>query len=115
MIKIMSKIKPIAIIQSMSGKVCEHSDMYFRTNRQTQKVYTGKICNPSNTAPSEAQVRVMNRFAKISAAVQELLADPAEYAKWEKAYLAQHKIGSLNGYVFAKINHQYDENGELKV
>ena len=74
----MSRIKPIAIIQSMSGKVCEHSDMYFRTNKQTQKVCTGKICNPSDVVPSEAQLRVQSRFAKISAAVDVLLTDPAE-------------------------------------
>ena len=108
----MSKIKPIAIIESMSGKVCEHSDMYFRTNKQTGKVYTGKLCNPSDAAPTEAQMRVKERFAKITAAVAELLADPMEKAKWEKAYLAQRKIGSLHGYVFAKINDQFDENGE---
>ena len=111
----MSRIKPIAIIQSMSGKVCEHSDMYFRTNKQTQKVYTGKICNPSESDPSEAQVRVMNRFAKISAAVDQLLSEPTERDKWQKSYLAQHKHGSLKGYVFAKINSQYDEDGEKKV
>ena len=108
----MSKIKPIAIIESMSGKVCEHSDMYFRTNKQTGKVYTGKLCNPSEAAPSEAQERVKTRFTKIVAAVMELLSDPVEHAKWQKAYLAQRKIGSLNGYVFAKINRQYDEDGE---
>lgn len=111
----MSRIKPIAIIESMSGKVCEHSDMYFRTNKQTGKVYTGKLCNPSDAAPSEAQKRVKSRFAKITAAVMELLSDPAEHAKWQKAYLAQRKIGSLHGYVFAKINDQFDEDGEKLV
>ena len=108
----MSKIKPIAIIESMSGKVCEHSDMYFRTNKQTGKVYTGKLCYPSDAEPSEAQNRVKTRFSKITAAVKELLSDPAERATWQKAYLAQHKIGSLHGYVFAKIKDQFDENGE---
>ena len=110
----MSRIKPIAIIQSMSGKVCEHSDMYFRTNKQTQKVCTGKICNPSDVVPSEAQLRVQGRFAKISAAVDALLSEPTERSKWEKGYLKQHQIGSLKGYVFAKISPQYDENGEKK-
>jgi hypothetical protein len=108
----MSKIKPIAIIQSMSGKVCEHSGMYFRTNKRTNQVCTGKICNPSDADPSEAQLRVQSRFAKISAAVDALLAEPAERQKWQERYLGQHKIGSLKGYVFAKINHQYDENGD---
>lgn len=108
----MSRIRPIAIVQSMSGKVCEHSDMYFRTNKQTQKVSTGKICNPSDAEPTEAQMKVKARFAKVSAAVDQLLSDPAEREKWSKSYLAQHKYGSLKGYVFAKINRQYDEDGE---
>lgn len=109
----MSKIRPISIIQSMSGKVCEHSDMYFRTNKQTQVVYTGRICNPRDAELTEAQLRAKERFAKVAAAVDELLTDPAERSKWQAKYLKQHKIGSLKGYVFAKINHQYDENGEL--
>lgn len=108
----MSKIRPIAIVQSMSGKVCEHSDMYFRTNKQTQQVCTGKICHPSDAEPNEAQLRIQERFAKISAAVDELLSEPAEREKWLKKYLKQHKIGTLRGYVFRKINRQYDENGE---
>ena len=111
----MSRIKPISIIQSMSGKVCEHSDMYFRTNKQTQAVYTGKICVASDADLTAEQLRVQERFAKISAAVDALLSEPAEREKWLKKYLKQHKIGSLRGYVFAKINHQYDEKGELSV
>ena len=110
----MSKIKPIAIIETMSGKVCEHSDMYFRTNKRTSQVCTGKLCNPSTAEPTEAQLRVRNRFAKLSAAVSALLDDPEERSKWENAYKAQHQIGSLRGYVFAKINDQYDENGDKK-
>ena len=110
----MSRIRPIAIVQSMSGKVCEHSDMYFRTNKQTQKVSTGKICNPSDAEPTEAQMKVKTRFAKVSAAVDQLLSDPAEREKWSKSYLAQHKYGSLKGDVFAKINSQYNEEGEKK-
>lgn len=108
----MSRIRPISIIQSMSGKVCEHSDMYFRTNRQTQAVYTGRICHPTDAELTEAQLRAKERFAKVAAAVDELLTDPAERSKWLKKYLKQHKIGSLKGYVFAMINRQYDENGE---
>ena len=108
----MSKIRPISIIRSMSGKVSEHSDMYFRTNKQTEQVCTGKICYPSDAALSEAQLRVQERFAKISAAVDELLSDPAEREKWLKKYLKQHKIGTLKGYVFAKTNRLYDEKGD---
>ena len=108
----MSKIKPISIIRSMSGKVCEHSDMYFRTNKQTEQVCTGKICHASEVELSEAQLRVQERFAKISAAIDQLLSDPAEREKWLKKYLKQHKIGTLKGYVFAKTNRLYDEKGD---
>ncbi len=38
----MAEIKPMALIESMSKKVCMHSDVYFRTNRQTGKVTTEK-------------------------------------------------------------------------
>ena len=108
----MSKIKPISIIQSMSGKVCEHSDMYFRTNRQTGSVSTGKICYPSNTAPTEAQIKAQNRFSKVSAAIRLMLEDSEQKAKYEAAFKAQRRIGTLFGYVFAKVNHLYDENGD---
>ena len=33
----MAKIRPIATIESMSGKVCKHSDMYFRTTNKPHK------------------------------------------------------------------------------
>ena len=97
----------------MSGKVCEHSDMYFRTNKQTGAVNTGKICYPSDAEPTELQVKAKTRFAKVAEAVRTLLEDPEQKAKYLAAYKAQHKIGSLFGYVYAKINDQYDENGEL--
>lgn len=108
----MSKIKPIALVESMSGKICQHSDMYFRTNRQTGKVSTGKICNPSDAEPSEAQLKVQTRFTKIADAARIILADPEQRAKYQTAYKAQHKIGSLLGYVIHKIKNQYDENGD---
>lgn len=108
----MSKIKPIAIIDSMSGKVCQHSDMYFRTNKQTGMVCTGKVCYPSDAEPTEAQERVKSRFSKVSAAARAILADPEQRATYESAYKAQHRIGTLFGYIFAKINDQYDENGD---
>lgn len=108
----MSKIKPIAIVESMSGKICQHSDMYFRTNRQTGKVYTGKICNPSEADPTEAQVKVQNRFTKLTNAARAIIADPEQRTKYDTAYKAQHKIGSLLGYVVKQIKNQYDENGD---
>lgn len=108
----MATIKPIDTVKSMSGKVCEHSDMYFRSNKQTDKVVTGKICNPSEAEPSEAQIRVQNRFAKLADAARAILADPEQRTKYETAYRKQRRVGSLLGYVIKKIKSQYDENGD---
>ena len=108
----MATIKPIDTVKSMSGKVCEHSDIYFRTNKQTDKVVTGKLCNPSETEPSEAQLKVQTRFAKLADAARTILEDPEQRAKYETAYRKQRRVGSLLGFVIKKIKSQYDENGD---
>ena len=108
----MAEIKPMALIESMKKKVCEHSDVYFRTNRRTGKVTTGKLCYPSDKAPSAAQVAAKARFAKVAAAVRAILADPTEKAKLEAEYKSQTKYGSLFGYAMHKLNGDYDENGD---
>ena len=103
----------MALIESMKKKVCEHSDVYFRTNKRTGKVYTGKLCNPSTKEPSAAQTAAKARFGKVVAAVRAILADPTEKAKLEKEYMAQTKYGSLFGYAMHKLNSNYDSNGDL--
>jgi hypothetical protein len=109
----MAEIKPMALIESMKKKVCQHSDVYFRVNKRTGKVTTGKMCNPSTKAPSANQVKAKARFAKVQAAVRTILADPTEKAKLLAEYKAQTKYGSLFGYAMHKLNGNYDENGDL--
>ena len=109
----MAEIKPMALIESMKKKVCEHSDVYFRTNKQTGKVTTGKLCNPSTKAPSAAQTAAKARFAKVAAAVRTILEDATQKAALEAEYKAQHKYGSLFGYAMHKLNGNYDENGDV--
>ena len=109
----MAEIKPMALIESMKKKVCEHSDVYFRTNKKTGKVTTGKLCNPSTKEPSAAQIKAKERFAKVSAAVRTILADPAQKSALESEYKEQHKYGSLFGYAMHKLNSNYDESGDL--
>ena len=107
----MAEIKPMALIESMKKKVCMHSDVYFRTNKQTGKTTTGKLCNPSTKEPSAAQTAAKARFAKVSAAVRAILNDPTEKAKLKAEYKAQTKIGSLFGYAMHKLNSDYDADG----
>ena len=109
----MAEIKPMALIESMKKKVCGHSDVYFRTNKQTGKTTTGKVCYPSDKQPTEAQLKVRNRFKKVTAAIREILADPEQKANFNAEYKAQKKkSGSLFGYVMHKLNENYDENGD---
>ncbi len=108
----MALIKPMALIESMRKKVCMHSDVYFRTNKQTGRTYTGKLCNPSEQQPSAAQIAAKNRFTKVVAAVRTILADPTEKAKLKAEFKAQTKIGSLFGYAMHKLNSNYDQNGD---
>ena len=109
----MAEIKPMALIESMKKKVCEHSDVYFRTNKRTGKVYTGKLCNPSTKAPSAAQTAAKERFAKVVAAVRTILADATEKAKLEAEYKSQTKYGSLFGYAMHKLSPNYDSDGNV--
>ena len=115
----MAKIKPMALVESMSQKVCEHSDVYFRTNKRTGKTYTGKMCNPFEGEPSADQVAKRARFAKVSAAIRTRLAVPAsgtpteEQVAIRKAYESQFKVGSLFGFAWKQWNDEYDANGDL--
>ena len=109
----MAEIKPMALIESMKRKVCEHSDVYFRTNKRTGKVTTGKLCNPSEKEPSAAQTAAKARFAKVTTAVRAILTDPTEKAKLQAEFKAQTKIGTLFGYAMHKLNENYDANGDL--
>ena len=108
----MAFIKPMALIESMKKKVCMHSDVYFRTNKQTGVTYTGKLCYPSTKAPSAAQIAAKARFAKVVAAIRAILADPTEKAKLLAEYKSQTRYGSLFGYAMHKLNGNYDENGD---
>lgn len=103
----------MALIESMSKKVCMHSNVYFRTNKQTGAVYSGKLCYPSDKAPSAAQTKARNRFAKVVAAVRAILADPTENARLTAEFKAQTRFGSLFGYAMHKFNGNYDDNGDL--
>ena len=91
-----------------------HSDVYFRTNKQTGVTTTGKLCNPSDKPATEAQLKAKGRFAKVTAAVRAILADPAEKAKLQAEYKAQTRYGSLFGYAMHKLNGNYNADGDLK-
>lgn len=110
----MAKIKPIELIASMSGKVCQHGDTYFATNKQTGRVYTGKLCNPSTAEPTAKQIQVRENFKRraqnTSAWLEANKPNSSRpkgtdlYQKALSAYKAQHQIGSFFGYIASIIS-----------
>ena len=112
----MAKILPMNLIAGMSGKVCQHGDTYFVTNRQTGQVHTAKMCNPANIPPTEAQLEVRSRFSKRAQNTSAWIKSngPTEkhpkgtelYQKAMAAYRAQHKIGSFFGFISSKISEE---------
>ena len=96
----MSQVKPMGLIESMSGKICSHSDMYFF--RKNGKVFSGKICYPSTKEPTSAQTAQRTKFATAHANAQAALADATQRANYENAFKNQKKYCSLFGFVFAQ-------------
>ena len=95
----MSQVKPMGLIESMSGKICGHSDMYFF--RKNGKVFSGKICYPSTKEPTAAQTAQRTKFATAHANAQAALADPDRKAAYLTAFKNQKKYSDFSGYVFA--------------
>lgn len=98
----MAKIKPMALIETMKGKVCMHSDVYFRVNKRNGQVSTGKMCNPYEGEPSTAQTAVRAAFSTAVQSAKAILAakatdeDQSNYTKlqtYTAAYNADSKFG----------------------
>ena len=86
------------MVKSYSGKICEHSDVYFAKKGNT--LYTGKICNPRTKPFSAEELARQTKFRQAIAAVKALTNEQkAEYAT---AFASQSKYGTLRGYMFAK-------------
>lgn len=69
----MAKYKPIDLVTSWSGKICEHSDFYLAARGKTG--YSGRMCNPRNLSKktllgkrteSSATVQASNRSTQIA-------------------------------------------------
>ena len=94
----MSKIKPMILVDRLSGKVCGHSNTYFAVRNGTQ--YTGTICNPYTGEPTDKQIAVRQKFADTYAAMAALTEEQRN--AYEKAFINQKKYRSLRGYIFAQ-------------
>jgi len=97
------KVKPLGVFEALQGKVCQHSDMYVRKNKKTGKMYTGKLCNPSEKEPSELQTAKRLLFKQRRAKAAQIVADEAQWATYASAYDGQNKYSSKIGFIMHKI------------
>lgn len=102
----MAKIKPMILIESMSGKVCSHSDTYFALRNGVQ--YTGTRCHKRRTPFSEAELKNQTKFKSAHTAAVSRLRDASQQAKDLAAFKTQTKYKTLLGYLIA------DEYSKIK-
>ena len=117
----MAKVTTTSLIAGLSGKVCQHDDTYFVTNRQTGRVHTGRVCHPSTAAPSAAQEEQRLKFAQRCANTNQWIAGNKPsvthpkgseiYQKAMSAFKAQHKIGTFYGFIANRIK----EDGSVTI
>ena len=115
----MAQVNPNATIYSMSGKVNQMSNIYYRTNKQTGKVFTGTILRKVEVT-SAHQLALQEKFAQRTALVNNWMATNKPgvsqpngtelYQSLLRAYKSQHKFATFRGYVF----HLIDEEGNVK-
>lgn len=96
----MAKITPMDLVKSMTGKICEHSDISFAQRGET--LYTIKRCNERTTPYSEKELAHQAKFKSVVTAVQERLKDDVQRPADETAFKAQKKYKTLYAYVFAQ-------------
>jgi hypothetical protein len=100
----MARITPMDLVKSMSGKICEHSDISFARKGNTQ--YTMKRCNERTSEPSEAELAVRAKFKAVSAAVTARIKanDPEDVA----GFKAQKKYKTMRKYLWQLESVKYD-------
>ena len=94
----MAKYVPIEMVKSYSGKICEHSDVYFAKKGKT--LYTGKICNPRTKPFTADELARQTKFASARAAVKALTEE--QKAAYAEAFANQKKYSTSQGYMFAQ-------------
>ena len=116
----MAKLNTNWLLNGMSGKACNHDNMYTKQNKKTGAVYAVKLCNPYTGDISEAQEAQRTRFKAAQEAVNAFITagraaltedrsgqTAVNYLKAVASFNAQHKYASLRGFIQAKYTN-YD-------
>ena len=93
----MAKYTPMDLVKSLSGKICEHSDISFAKRGDT--LYTQKRCNKRTSPYSEQELAHQAKFKAVAAstAARVKLAAPEDM----EAFKAQKKYDSFRSYIWA--------------
>ena len=95
----MAKFQPMDLIKSLSGKLCEHSDVSFAKRGDT--MYTMKRCNPRTSPYTPAELAHQTKFATCVANTRTRMKDPAQQPTDEAAFKGQKKHKTLYAFIFA--------------
>ena len=60
----MARITPIDVIKGISGKYGKDSNIYFATNRSSNRIRIAKISHPYTGPATEKQIEQQEKFAK---------------------------------------------------
>lgn len=100
----MAKYKPIDLVKSWSGKICEHSDFYLATRGKTG--YSGRMCNPRDLSVNpytENELQIQQRYKQTFAALDALTSEQIQaYREQWCAQKKKSKYATLRGYMFAQ-------------
>ena len=115
----MAKVRPNAIIATISGKLARGEDVYLATNKRTGRVYAVQVIRPYRGPWSDKQVAHRKAFGERSKTAAAWLAanDPkrnggeetAEYKAMLRKYNRQNKTSNIMAFVVAHY-----ENGKIK-
>ncbi len=99
----MAKYRPVDLVKSWSGKICEHSEFYLATRGKTG--YSGRICNPRDLSVNpytEKELQVQQRYKQTVEALKALTSEQIQTYKEQWLAQKKSKYTTLRGYMFAQ-------------
>lgn len=111
----MGKVKYIAPVESVSGKLAKKSKVIYMVRRAATSnqdmienpCYTS-IAGKRSTPYSSAEIAFQTRFGKIAKATTARLADPSKKAADQAAFKAQTEFRTLRQYVWHQCSNEIE-------
>lgn len=96
----MAKYVPMDLVRSLSGKVCQHSDVYFA--ERNGSLYTGKLCKSRTTPYSAKELAHQTKFKTALENAKAAMKDATQRAAYEATFKNQKKCRTLFGYIVSR-------------